>query len=217
MNEDIISRIIDGTDWTATRDANGTITMLEAYSPAGEDIVIETVEGQDIRQAVHETASHYDPDTHARDLIVNPMNGQTITTVRDIIDDAEQIGSMLHELDEKTNPARPNRDDPLCFTTKECDELRDEVTGYITAYWQQANDGHPYYAAQHHGETTRSMARSYMTERYADYLAEIEDRQPEYLWKLANQSPMPVDETQPAVAMTMDAFDAMFDRLWPID
>lgn len=32
------------------------------------------------------------------------------------------------------------------ITGPDCERLRTEVTGYITAYWQQACDGHPYYA-----------------------------------------------------------------------
>lgn len=93
-------------------------------------------------------------------------------------------------------------------------ELRTEVTGYITAYWQQANDGHPYYAIQHPGKTARDMCLDYMRERYEDYLADMADTDPTLLRTIISQSPDPV-ETGTPVAMVMSAFDHMFDKLWP--
>lgn len=95
-------------------------------------------------------------------------------------------------------------------------QLATEVIGYITAYWEECSDGHNYLATHHVGRATRDMAHDYMTERYEDYLAGIDDEQGEgTLALLAGQSPIPVDGNATPIEQAMDAFDAMFDHLWP--
>lgn len=101
-------------------------------------------------------------------------------------------------------------------TTIEDTMLRTEVTGYITAYWEQANDGHPYYAAQHPGKTTRDLALDYMQERYEDYLAGLLDTEPDRFEEITGiDQPETEEEEQAAVAHACDMFDRMFDLMWP--
>lgn len=94
-------------------------------------------------------------------------------------------------------------------------QLATEVIGYITAYWQYCADGHNYLATHHDGMTTRDMARQYMTECYEDHLATIDCNRPGYRELLISQSPTPIDADATPIEQAMDAFDAMFDHLWP--
>ena len=112
----------------------------------------------------------------------------------------------------------PTRDDAPAEAYAATDptrrQLRDEVIGYITAYWQQACDGHPYYAFQHDGKTARDMALDYMHERYEDYLNDLGAQNPGILDTFAHQSPE-LPQADDRTGRAMEAFDRMFDRLWP--
>lgn len=95
-------------------------------------------------------------------------------------------------------------------------ELGTEVVGYIIAYWECCSDGHNYLAINHAGQTTRDMAYQYMTERYEDYLADIDSEYYDgYRALLISQSPTPVPADATPLEQAMAAFDAMFAYLWP--
>ncbi|KAA8815691.1 hypothetical protein CSQ85_12240 [Bifidobacterium rousetti] len=213
-----VERILTAYGWTWTKDGNGRITEIETSSPLGEDIPIDIPETTSVWDEVCDRAETYDPDRHATDLIRNPMPGQP-TGVRQLIDDAEEIGRMLHTLDQAFHRAirygtRAGDRTDTEITGPDCERLRTEVTGYITAYWQQACDGHPYYAFQHDGKTARDMALDYMHERYKDYLNDLEAQTPGILDTFADQSPEP-PQADDGTHRAMEAFDRMFDRLWP--
>ncbi|PST46757.1 hypothetical protein COO72_12415 [Bifidobacterium callitrichos] len=213
-----LERILTAYGWTWTKDRHGRIDEIANASPMGEDIRITIPETTSVWQEVCNRAETYDPDEHATDLIRNPETGQP-ASVRRLIDDAEEIGRMLYTLDQAFHRAirydtrtgdRPDTE----ITGPDCERLRTEVTGYITAYWQQACDGHPYYAFQHDGKTARDMALDYMHERYEDYLNDLETQTPGILDTFAHQSPEP-PTADDRTGRAMEAFDRMFDRLWP--
>ncbi|MBW3087270.1 hypothetical protein KIH77_00730 [Bifidobacterium sp. 82T24] len=89
-------------------------------------------------------------------------------------------------------------------------ELMREVTEYVVGYWEDAADGHPYHAMHHPGHTARDMASAYMTERYEDWLRDVEWTEPDRLARYAS-----LGEGDTPVEAAMDAFDRMFEIIWP--
>ena len=74
---------------------------VEAYSPAGEDYVFTVwFNGfsADFIEKVCEHAEEYDADDHAADLVQYRGQRGVPNSVREIIDDAEEIGTMLSDL-----------------------------------------------------------------------------------------------------------------------
>lgn len=74
---------------------------MEKYSPAGEDYVFTVwFNGfdTDFIEKVCEYADEYDADDHAADLVQYRGQGGVPNSVREIIDDAEEIGTMLSDL-----------------------------------------------------------------------------------------------------------------------
>lgn len=88
--------------------------------------------------------------------------------------------------------------------------LMKAITGYITAYWQDAAAGHPYHAADHPGATARDMASDYMTERYEDWLADMAWGQPGRFDRIAAQG-----HGDTPMQAAIDACERMFEHLWP--
>lgn len=74
---------------------------IEQYSPAGEEYVFTVwFNGfdADFIEKVCEYAEDYDADDHAADLVQYRGQGGVPNSVREIIDDAEEIGTMLSDL-----------------------------------------------------------------------------------------------------------------------
>lgn len=94
-------------------------------------------------------------------------------------------------------------------------ELSTEVIGYITAYWQDCADGHPYLASGNDDIATRDMALDYMGERFDGYWEDDLSARPEYVSKLIAQSPLPTNTNESEAEQCWDAFRFMFYKLWP--
>ncbi|MBW3089199.1 magnesium chelatase domain-containing protein [Bifidobacterium miconisargentati] len=175
------------------RDRYANIPVLGGTDPDGNITTVEHVQPLLEHAARTGITEIIIPAGNASDA--RPVEGLTIRSAR-------TLGEIIGRVD---------------FTLDEYDTLRAEVTGYITAYWQQADDGRPYYAAQNPGSTTRDMARSYMSERYEDYLADLMDTDPE-LFAAINKNPVtPVDINRTPLEQAIDQFDAMFALVWPED
>lgn len=74
---------------------------MEKYSPAGEDYVFTAwFNGfdADFIEKVCEYAEEYDADDHAADLVQYRGQRGIPNSIREIIDDAEAIGTMLEDL-----------------------------------------------------------------------------------------------------------------------
>lgn len=93
--------------------------------------------------------------------------------------------------------------------------LRNEVLGYIIAYWQEANDGLHCLPEDQPGHTARELAYDYMASRYEDYIGDEYWDKPELADRLIAQSPQPVDMDLDRTGRLCEAFDHMFDLLWP--
>lgn len=226
MDDNDIISILDDNGWKRRTDEDGRITAITNTSPMGETITIGIPEGQTVHFTVWQHVIAYDPDRHARDVIRQGDDGRK---VRDIIADAIAIGRIITDLGDafrirfflasriaEQTPIRPKGRDELTGDT--CRDLRAEVTGYITGYWQDAADGHPYYAMQHDHRSARDMALDYMHERYGDYLEGMaaSSEPGTDIVRLITQAPGPV-AGDTIVEKAEDAFDQMFDKLWPAE
>jgi hypothetical protein len=88
---------IEALDWRIYEPADGSIE-LEKHTPAGEDFTIYINPDDDILTTIDAVYSSYDPDEHAAELI--PYRGQrgVPATIRAILEDAEALQKMLHDL-----------------------------------------------------------------------------------------------------------------------
>lgn len=87
---------------------------IEQYSPAGEDYVFTVwFNGfdADFIEKVCEYAEDYDADDHAADLVQYRGQGGVPNSVREIIDDAEEIGTMLSDLSDELSRIIDDVDD----------------------------------------------------------------------------------------------------------
>ena len=73
---------------------------LEKYSPAGEDFIFQIEHNQTVEKAIEnikEYVNNFDEDEHARLWATARDVGQP-TTLKELIQDAENIHNMLYEL-----------------------------------------------------------------------------------------------------------------------
>lgn len=89
--------------------------LFEAWSPAGEDIPLERqfdkeeypeLRYSDIFEWIDEEWREYDVDEHVELWIGGRGRNGVPGTVRELLDDAEAIGEMLHDLRERLGGAR---------------------------------------------------------------------------------------------------------------
>lgn len=88
---------IEALDWRIYEPTDGSIE-LEKHTPAGEDYNIYISPDNDILTTIDAEYSNFDPDEHAAELI--PYRGQrgVPATIRAILEDAEALQKMLHDL-----------------------------------------------------------------------------------------------------------------------
>lgn len=99
---------------------------MEKYSPAGEDYVFTVwFNGfdADFIEKVCEYAEGYDADDHAADLVQYRGQGGVPNSVREIIDDAEEIGTMLSDLADELSGI--------------IDEVEDMGEDYVRENWEE--------------------------------------------------------------------------------
>lgn len=93
-----LKKYINKLDWEVYEDENGV--YLSKYSPAGEDFGF-LVDGGDDKTVIHNILQYtntFDPDDHAEMHIENRGRGGTPSSIRVLIDDADDIKDMLKEL-----------------------------------------------------------------------------------------------------------------------
>lgn len=109
-----IDKALDGSDWSfrfhEIRDESADF-IFEAWSPSGEDLPLEgTVMFPDtaierIIAFLDRNARTYDADEHV-ELWINERGKNGVpSTVRELVDDAEEIGRMYWELLEMVKSA----------------------------------------------------------------------------------------------------------------
>lgn len=90
--------ILEENDWSICSYTDDGRVEIEKYSPAGEDFLMY-VEIENFPKSVREYANDFDPDEHA-EMWINArgrVNGVP-NSIRELIDDAEEIQKMLNEL-----------------------------------------------------------------------------------------------------------------------
>ena len=90
--------ILEENDWSVSSYTDDGRVELQKYSPAGEDFSI-IVEVEDFTESVREYANDFDADEHAEMWVEarGKVNGVP-ESIRELIDDAEEIQEMLNEL-----------------------------------------------------------------------------------------------------------------------
>lgn len=90
--------ILEENDWSVSSYTDDGRVELQKYSPAGEDFSI-TVEVEDFSNAVRDYAIDFDADEYAAMWIEarGKVNGVP-ESIRELIDDAEEIQEMLDGL-----------------------------------------------------------------------------------------------------------------------
>ena len=73
-------------------------TLIENYSPAGEDLVFYIGIGEPFSDGVRRLASEFDPDEHVELWIESRGKNGVPSSVRELAEDAEKIKQMLQEL-----------------------------------------------------------------------------------------------------------------------
>lgn len=97
--------VCEGLDWKVVEDVDclgeySGYADIRCTSPAGEDFsfpVDAGKNGEHFVAEVHEYAEAFDADEHVRALIKSGLSG--MPSVREMIDDADELKEMLHELD----------------------------------------------------------------------------------------------------------------------
>lgn len=90
--------ILEENDWSVSSYTDDGRVELQKYSPAGEDFSI-IVEVEDFTESVREYANDFDADEHA--VMWIEARGKVYgvpDSIRELIDDAEEIQKMLNEL-----------------------------------------------------------------------------------------------------------------------
>lgn len=90
--------ILEENDWSVSSYTDDGRVELQKYSPAGEDFSI-IVEVEDFTESVREYANDFDANEHAAMWIEarGKVNGVP-ESIKELIDDAEEIQEMLNEL-----------------------------------------------------------------------------------------------------------------------
>lgn len=90
--------ILEENDWSVSSYTDDGRVELQKYSPAGEDFSI-IVEVENFTEAVREYANDFDANEHAAMWIEarGKVNGVP-ESIKELIDDAEEIQEMLNEL-----------------------------------------------------------------------------------------------------------------------
>lgn len=90
--------ILEENDWSVSSYTNDGRVELEKYSPAGEDFLM-CVEVENFPESVREYANDFDANEHAEMWIEarEKVNGVP-DSIRELIEDAEEIQEMLNEL-----------------------------------------------------------------------------------------------------------------------
>lgn len=215
MEKKTVTAILEAQGWR-WEEHDGRIRRIERTVGNGSAFPLDIPKWQDVEQAVSHAAKAFDANRWTVETIRE--SGGSDIDVNTVAADAGFIRVYLEALDEAFAAGFHVMHKTLGdITGKACGNLRAEVTGYIVGYWQEADDGHPYYAIQHDGKTTRDMARDYMRERYEDYLEGMADgAEAGSVVKLIGEAPGPV-AGDTMVEKAMDAFDQMFDELWPAE
>lgn len=89
--------VIESLGWNILGDLNDTGVELQQKSPAGEDFVFYT-DTADFPKGVIEYARCFDPDEHVELWVKHRGEGGCPGTIRELVDDAEDIKKMLQEL-----------------------------------------------------------------------------------------------------------------------
>ena len=90
--------ILEENDWIVSSYTNDGKVELEKYSPAGEDFLM-CVEVENFPESVREYANDFDADEHAEMWIEARGKVSGVPdSIRELIDDAEEIQEMLNEL-----------------------------------------------------------------------------------------------------------------------
>lgn len=90
--------ILEENDWSISSYTDDGRVEVQKYSPAGEDFLM-CVEVESFPESVREYANNFDADEHAEMWIEarGRVNGVP-NSVRELIDDAEEIKKMIYEL-----------------------------------------------------------------------------------------------------------------------
>lgn len=94
MKEKTIKRI-EELNWSVREHENSYI--FETWSPAGENIVVD-VPKENFVQEVRQYATGFDVDEHVELWIENRGKNGVPSTARELVEDAEAICDMLHQL-----------------------------------------------------------------------------------------------------------------------
>ena len=101
MKLEKIVEIAESLDWSVTK--NGAWYEFSKYSPAGEDFSFTVYDetGNDIAECVAVYVDGFDKDDHVEMWMEARRNGvDGVPTIRELVDDAEEIEKMLNELAE---------------------------------------------------------------------------------------------------------------------
>ena len=93
-----VKEIIESLDWSIYEDEQGV--DLRKYSPAGEDFGFY-VDKENLVENVIDYAENFDPDEHAEMWVENMHSVAGVPqSIRALIQDADDIQTMLYELAE---------------------------------------------------------------------------------------------------------------------
>lgn len=127
-----LDEVFDDLNWHFHRCSDGSVE-LESWSPAGENIVVD-IEGKDIPAEVAEYAEDFDPDEHAEMWVEGRGKRGVPSSIRELIDDANDIKEMLKTLAdalatvpvEETNCEAGTYDCDTCISNGDCPRKNEE-------------------------------------------------------------------------------------------
>ena len=91
-----VDEVIEYLDWDISEDKDGDIT-IEAHSPAGEDLVIETTR-DNLLQDIRDTAEDFDVDEHVEMWAEIRGTRGVPDSIRTLVEDAEAIQQKYFQL-----------------------------------------------------------------------------------------------------------------------
>lgn len=103
--------VLESLGWKVSSENpdDGTVE-IENWSPAGEDLVLSFMV-EDFPQEVHDCALYFDADEHIEMWVREKMRGRdaSVPSIRELVEDADAIQSMLDELAAKLLDAQNNK------------------------------------------------------------------------------------------------------------
>lgn len=94
--EEKIKNIIENLDWTIYEDEEDI--EFEKYSPLGEDFIFSIKNNNNIVEQIIDYANNFDEYEHAKMYIDIRGQSGVPNSIKDLIEDAQEIKNMLLEL-----------------------------------------------------------------------------------------------------------------------